>query len=404
MDSDAVTRARPSRRLGRAAGFTLVEMMVALVIGALVVAAVFSIGGASSRHFQEQQRIGVTQRAVRMAMSRLTRDIQRAGYMHVPSNRSPFVRVCPTPALPREVPAVWLANDDSDGNAALNAVQRGRNGVSADRLRLIGNYATSDQYLIDSVSAAGNVLHLQEDWLGFRRSFTTTRGGAAVADTQRFDDTFRAGRMLHLETAFGWHIFARVVNATIDSTGNTATVTISPGLGADNPCLSGLGRGTLVTPLSEVQYSIQLAPADSNLAARSNEVVGPNTQLVREELDMSNGAVLSRRVVLEYAVDFNVDAYVNTTVALGLPPNIVPVQGPATQNAIQATPWQVRSLLVSLAARTPEQDPRFPWTYGGGRPATMPLNRFQVFPDRDGAARVRQLVTEVQTPNLLPGT
>ncbi len=393
---------RPHRHVRpRRGGFTLVEMMVALVIGALVVAAVFSIGGASARHFQEQQRIGVTQRSVRMAMSRLQRDIQRAGYMHVPSNLSPFVNMCPTPAIPRNVPAITMTNDDPTGNVALNAINRARNGTSADRLRLIGNYGTSDQYLVDSVSAAGNVFFLQEDWLGFRRSFTAQTASGSVTDTQRFDDTFRAGRMLHVETSYGRHMFVRVQSATIDSSAMNATVTVTPGIGVDNPCVAGLGRGTVITPLSEIQYSIQRSTG-TNLDATAAAVVGPNTVLMREELDMSTGAVLSRRVVLEYAVDFNVDAFVNTA-GVGVPPNLVQVTAGGAQAAITNAPWQVRSLVVALAARTPEQDTRFPWTYGGGRPATMPLNRYQVFSTRPGAARVRQLTSEIQTPNLLPG-
>ncbi len=400
-----MTKAHRHIRRGRA-GFTLVEMMVALVIGALVVAAVFSIGGASARHFQEQQRVGVTQRSVRMAMSRLQHDIQRAGYMSVPSNLSPNVVMCPTVPTLRNVPAIWMVNDDASGNTALDAVNRATNGVSADRVRLIGNYGTSDQYLVDSISSAGNVLFMQEDWLGFRRSFMVSTASGTVTDSQRFLDTFRSGRMLHIETNYGRHAFVRVQSATIDGTGTNATITITPSIppgAGPTGCYSGLGRGTIISPLSEVQYSIQPALAGSNLDARAADVVGPNTQLVREELDMTSGAVLSRRVVLEYAVDFNVDAFINTTVATGLPPNLQAVTGAAAQNAIQATPWQVRSISVALAARTPEQDPRFPW-YTAGRPAGSPLNRFLVFNGRAGAARVRQMTTEIQTPNLLPGT
>ena len=40
------------RRLRATAGFTLVELMVALVISGFVIGAMYSIGSASSRHFQ----------------------------------------------------------------------------------------------------------------------------------------------------------------------------------------------------------------------------------------------------------------------------------------------------------------------------------------------------------------
>jgi len=164
-----------------------------------------------------------------------------------------------------------------------------------------------------------------------------------------------------------------------------------------------LPPGTLVTPIAEIRYQIQSAPAGSTTATRSANVVGPNTQLVREELNMGTGAVLpgTRRTILEYAIDFNIDAFVDTSPPT-LPPNIVRQNDAAAATTIQARPWQVRSLVVSLAARTPEQDRRFPWTYTGGRSAADPLNRFRVFTDRDGAARVRQITADIQTPNLVP--
>ena len=76
-----MNRPTTDRARSRRAGFTLIEMMVALAAGGLVIAAVFTLGGASARHFQEQQRVGVTQRSVRMAMERLRR--------RFPNRRSP---------------------------------------------------------------------------------------------------------------------------------------------------------------------------------------------------------------------------------------------------------------------------------------------------------------------------
>ncbi|MBC7172556.1 MAG: prepilin-type N-terminal cleavage/methylation domain-containing protein, partial [Polyangiaceae bacterium] len=67
---------RPSRKKG---GFTLVELMAALVAGLVAITAIYAVGSSSARHFQEQQRIAQTQMALRMAMSQLRVDIQRAG-------------------------------------------------------------------------------------------------------------------------------------------------------------------------------------------------------------------------------------------------------------------------------------------------------------------------------------
>lgn len=387
----------------RRSGFTLLELMVALFIGAIVIVSVFTLGGASTRHFQEQQRVGTTQRSVRMAMDRLRRDIARAGYLSVPDTRSNEVRMCPTPASPRPVQAVWFA--DAAGNTALDAIDRAANNVSADQLRLTGNFVTSDSYLVRSTDATGGQIFLQTDWLGFRRSFVVGSGGSAVVDTARFNEVFAPGRMLHIETPSGFHFMVNITGAIVNSSGTVATVSISPPLGTDNPCLRGLGRGSLVAPISEVEYFV--GPATGPLVPRSPAVTGANTVLFRRELDMRNGNVLAgtTRPVLEWAVDFNLDFVLDTNpTPRTSPPILVRRNGAAAQAPVQTSSWQVRTVIASVAARTPEQDTRFPWpdTWGSSRPATEPLNRYRVFSTRPGAARVRQLTTEIQIPNLIP--
>lgn len=374
-----------AQRHRRRQGFTLLELMVALVIGGLVVAAVFTLGGASSRHFQEQQRIGVTQRSVRMAMERLRRDIARSGYLSVPDTTSPTVRMCPQPA---SLPVQAIQHFDADGDGVL--VNRAANGVSADRLVLTGNYATSDGYLVRAFDGAGTQVILQSDWLAFQRAFFVD----GMANAERFQDVFRPGRFLHIETPSGYHSFVAITDARLDASG--ATISISPALGANNPCLRGLGRGSIVSPISMIQYSI--GAATPTLASKNPTVTGPNTVLYRDELDMrtttvSTVTVMQRQPVLEYAIDFNLDYIVDLNINPTQPPQLAARAGGAT-----FSPWQVRSVIASIAARTPEQDRRFPWV---PPIAGAPLNRFQVFTDREGAARVRQLRTEIQMPNLV---
>lgn len=390
----------------RRQGFTLLELMIALLIGGLVVAAVFTLGGASTRHFHEQQRVGVTQRSVRMAMDRLRRDIARAGYLSVPDTRSPNVRMCPTPTTPRVVQAVWFDDADTAGNAALDTVNRTQNAVSADRLRLTGNYATSDGYLVRALNGDGTQVTLQTDWLAFRRSFVSNLSGTPTVDTARYAEVFRPGRMLHIETANGFHFLVEITASSVNSLGSMATITISPGLGADNPCLRGLGRGSIATPISEIEYFIGTPGTNSSLLPRNEAVTGANTVLFRRELNMGTGDELagSRRPILEWAVDFNLEFVVDTSTSAALPPVLQRRNGATAETVLQNSSWQVRSVIASLAGRTPEQDRRFPWPteWAGGRPSSAPLNRFLVFPDQPGAARVRRLTTEIQAPNLIP--
>jgi prepilin-type N-terminal cleavage/methylation domain-containing protein len=394
------------RRLRRA-GFTLLELLVALTIGALVSSAVFTLGGAASRHFQEQQRVGVTQRSVRMAMDRVRRDVQRAGFLHVSSTNAPQVLTCPTPAVPGVLPAVGFTNDDPTGNTALASINRSANGVSADRLLLTGNYTTGDSYLVRAVSSSGNTLFLQTSWLAFQRAFTVDNGaGVRVPAPATFQQVFPAGGMVHVESRDGHHFFVNIVSSTLGAGGTTASIQISPSLGVDNPCLDGLGRGALVSPISTIAYSIGSPTPGSALQPRNAAVSGANTVLFRQELNPATLAPVAGRVnrpVLEWAVDFNVVSFlIDQNLTPGNPPNVQPVVAASAAATVAATPWRIRGVVVSVAARTPEQDRRFPWPWTGGRPGGTPLNRFQVFPAEPGAARVRQLTAEILMPNMVP--
>jgi hypothetical protein len=115
---------------------------------------------------------------------------------------------------------------------------------------------------------------------------------------------------------------------------------------------------------------------------------------------MASGAVLETRTVLEWAVHFDVDAMVETA-AVGAASLPVRVDDAAAAAALTANPQRVRSLHIEIAARTPEQDPRFPWVDPASDPTAPPLARFRVFAARDGAARVRSASAEITLMNLV---
>ena len=70
---------RSARRARSQAGFTLVEMMIALLAGSFAIMAVYYLGGVSSRGFNEQSRVAESQMALRTAMEQLRRDISLMG-------------------------------------------------------------------------------------------------------------------------------------------------------------------------------------------------------------------------------------------------------------------------------------------------------------------------------------
>ena len=375
-------------------GFTLLELLVAMTATVLVVSTLYYVGGASQRHFQEQQRIAQTQMSVRMAMEQLRRDVSMAGFLGSPNTR--LEQRC----LPPIAEMQSVAFENNVGSIA----NGGENGSQADRLVLSGNYATGDLYLVRGVDATGSRIYLQTDWQGFRRSLMDSTG--TTIDVARFNSVFLPGRKLMVRTQDGYTFFLTIS----DRDPATGSITINPGV-AGVSC-GGSFAGSSIAPISQIEYTVtpfSATAAGANLAA-INAAAGVTgdvgSVLLRRELVADTGVPVagSERAVLEFAVDFNVDFIVDTNITRGLPPNLQQVLGAAAggivapgSTAANPGPQNLRSLIVRLAARTGEQDPRFPFV---PRAAGDPMTRFRANPSLPGAARVRTLQTEILVPNV----
>lgn len=396
--------------LDRRAGFTLVELMVALVAGLLVVSAAYYIGGASSKHFAEQQRIGQTQTAVRMAMMQLEADIERAG-LHgsansmtaqncglAPANRIQAVDYTAgtyTPALP---------------NAAANP------GVAADRLVLTGNYATSDAYLVNTVGPTGSQVVLQPNWQAMRRDFgqwgtpdPAETPAPPPFDETRFQQVFRAGRMLKLSTNAGKELFVTIQGTDPGGAGMQGPViNVAPSIPVGDLCVGGLADGALVAPLVQIEYAVVDPSTEASLAVLMNPSTTPqleaalgrtNAVLVRRELDF-NGAVIAgtTRIVMEYVANLQF-SFVFDTSGPGVAPNLVRRTDAGAVAIFNANPEQIRAVSVDLGARTRQHEDRFAFV-PRTNPALEPLTSYQVNAIAPGAARVRSLHTEILIPNV----
>ncbi len=403
----SAARAERSRRT---AGFTLIELMVAMTAGLVAIMSIYTVASASSRHFHEQQRIAQTQSAVRLAMEQVRRDLQRAGFLGTPNSRRE-VR-CATPPL--EIAAVeYLADADT---AVLP--EAATNGAKADRIRLVGNYATGDSYLATGVDGSGGRIFLQRQWQAFRRDFGVVAGTGSAEypfDPLRFSDVFQPGRFLHIFTQQNQHFFVRITGVEPER----AAISFTPTLPIGSACVGGLADGALVAPLVRLEYTVMDLAADGVLGARLRPVGGrvlpagdtlgrSSVQLVRREVAFDGAATPQRgteRIVLDYAAFADYRFVVDQESTTGRPPNLQVLAGPVAQNYIQNNPEDVRSVIVTLAARTADQDPRFPWVpAGAGNPALgIPPTRYRVHAGVggfQGAARVRALRSEVVLPNL----
>jgi prepilin-type N-terminal cleavage/methylation domain-containing protein len=406
---------RRTRRPAR--GYTLVELLIAMLITSVTVVALYQVSRSATETFNQQQRAAEMQLRLRFAMETLRADVARAGYMMSP-NTATDPRVCPRPMNPLQ--AIEVARDATPGVPlpTTNAF------VNPARLRLVGNYTSLDEYRVAGIN--GTTISLQNQ----------TPQWANVESQADMDRIFRGPmgqkRLLRITSNTGGVQFVQVNTANWQSTNSTmlptlildvAPMIIGDGMGMGSQCgVSGLDVGATVVPLIMVEYGVESLYSNVNQRARHREayptddtLAALKTDLVRREFNIEPtlrenfGAT---RIVGEYAVDLDVGVALDdgtpngsltgppTMRTLGLGDTSIDtvVGSVATLGANTALPQRVRSLILRLSIRDRDQDPSFGWVARGA--ATEPLTRLRVFGDRPGAARVRTITTEVALPNL----
>lgn len=240
-------------------------------------------------------------------------------------------------------------------------------------------------------------MELGTNFMSYRRTFSSDPATNNI-DTALVSRTFAAGTPLLVRLGGGMRIWTTANGVTADGLGTNARITTNT---TRPSCPNGVGMegwaqgGVTVAPVSLVRYEIQGAPV--GLAPRVAAAVGTNTVLMRTEINpLTNVIIDGPTPVLEYAVHFDVDVFRDTAVG-ALPSRIQVVDDAAAALATIAQPATVRGLRISLAARTPESDPRLSEgvaPLGDGTPRV-----FRVFAGRTGGARVRSAYTEVFLPN-----
>jgi type II secretory pathway component PulJ len=388
--------------------------MVALTVGALAVTAVYTLGAASSKQFGEQRRISNVQTSLRMVMNQLKRDIARAGYLGSPNAASPGERCMVT-----NTPVAISFQDNPPADFQLVDPNNQHGGLQADRLLLIGDYVTRGDYLISGLNNPGTTAYFQSNWQAFRRDFTNWWANPPapnVINVNDFSAAFQTNRWMRLQNQQGFKFFVAITNSGLDPVSGLPQVTFSGALPVGNPCVGGFMGGAKAAPLSMIRYRLAQAAAAGPNAAIDAAIKGNNVQLIREEIDPVasanplnplQSALLANtmpQTLLDYVVHFDVDFVYDarTRGTAGTPPCLVLYDDNAPSNpAACATagflPERVRTAIVTLSARTPEQDPRFIWL---ARAVGQPLTRYQFNPAIPGAARVRTLRSEILVPNV----
>ena len=429
-------------------GFTLIELMVAMVVGLTAITSVYSLGSAMSKQFYEEQRTASSQGSSRVAIMELRRDISRAGLFGSPNGtREPTCDSTP-PSLPLlsggSGPMGAFQYYADEDQLVINP-QGANTGVFADRLRILTSLYLTDQLLVHSAGSGGTTIVLQTGNQAYRRTFSWGQTAGPFTSGQQptyldgdlgWDDAwsgetgswkgiaqkgaraFQTGSVLHIETPEGRHFF-RSVFGKDGNTEDEVRMQVTPPLPLATACLPGAAEGSTISPLQWVEYAvvdpfdpnqvgsdfmnfdgmfyIDLDPSNPSFTlhdAGATPLEAPNRVLVRRILDSTTGNVRpnSTQVVAEFVSNFRVSFLIDTTSGTAA---TAALTGTSNENTINSTPEQVRTVIIDLGIRSPVEDPTIPYSTN-----TDAGTRFDVNDAQHGSARVRHMHIEIPVMNV----
>jgi prepilin-type N-terminal cleavage/methylation domain-containing protein len=222
-------------------GFTLIELMVALVVAGVLMATLVGISGSVQRSFGRSKDIIELQANLRFAMHSLVDDFSRAAYMYSPN---PDNQTLP-PKDRRTVGLLPLPAEEMAAVAFDNAT---------DKFTLLGNYVSSRDYrwnLDDSVIRSRNGLLAGPPGSG--AELLSGFGDANdMAFERDFNDVFCPGVLVRLDRgdSYSYHTVATA------AAGNYG-ITLNP-----NPDRGGkvLGSERWINPITPVGYQMVQDP------------------------------------------------------------------------------------------------------------------------------------------------
>ena len=411
-------------------GFTLIELMVATVLGMMAITAIYAIGATSTRRFGQQADVSTTQNTARFALEELRRTVARAGLFATPNLKEEQTCGATTTTLPLEGGGTstfgaiqYYVGDDSVVDA--NGLNGSLN-VRADRLRILGNVLTSDRFLISGTNTDGTRLFFQQDWQAFRRTFlarplTVPDGGIPIVNNL-FSTYAWNSQLVHIETKEGMHFF-RTTQANPNGAGTLGTdryINITSALPIGTACAPGQLESATVAPVTWVDYRVinpfatgselKYTALHTDLlgekvpVAATEALEGSNAVLVRREISTINQTLVSNRIsiVAEYVVNFQVSFWVDTNSGNSGSPVLALREGSAAETYINGggtgggNPEHVRSVIIQLDVRTPFEDPDLPFSVPDGGMA----HTFDVDDGIKGSSRIRQSRIEIPVPNI----
>jgi len=383
----------PNTGLGRG-GFTLIELMVALVVGGMLMATLVGVSAAIQRSAGWSREISDIQANLRMAMKAISDDVVQAAFM---SPADMALEQCKYPGQlgggPTPPPAIaW------DG--------------ATRTLTLSGNMVSSREFLVDlQGNPASQATLLCRNGMPFEPVlncggdpeampfgfFSSVPADQAAFNAQQFNRVFCAGQLFRINRGSGVYGFFQV-QAPVAA---TFTFGLNPTLNRDHEAFGVAtkgDRGKWVNPITSLDYRVVNGGDRGWLLRRSQTVCGvAETRDLIEYLLPADGTAWEGFQVQVYVEPTPPVTYCGPRPTSTLDPNS---QAPQAANAANMVPTVARAVVVTLRGRTATEDPGFRLPGYGANDT----RNFGFDLDGDpatGLARVRTESTMIQLKNLV---
>lgn len=367
-------RRGPARPFGDA-GLTLLELLVASAVAAILMVAIYYVYTASARGYRVHQQVMGSMQQARFAMAQLQRDVSAAGFLATPQSLADN-NVCPKPAG-RLRGIVLRRGGAANGNPRL----------APQNVTMFGAFWSQSIYFTQSV--VGNVVTLQG----------AADGAPYPRTVDEFDRIFSQRRFLRIVNADQFEMYIPISSADFQNRTITLGSPVPVATPPDFCGVQGFGVGLEVTVVGFVRYLMVADPAETG-----------KVDLVRQEIDGSDvqlDQVIANSTirVAEYAADLQFYDFAMDVDRSGRAPNL---QQYATLTDVEssvnqtldlgnaARPQDLRSMTIKLTTRTREEDEAFPFRPRAA--ATDPLDSYEVDASMVGSAHTSTLAVRVGFP------
>jgi prepilin-type N-terminal cleavage/methylation domain-containing protein len=335
----------------RSEGFTLIELMVALVVAGLLVSVLVGLSATVQQSYGRSKDIIELQANLRFAMKILTDDLTRAAYMFSPDAANDNChRYGSPPDTGWSATPTWKAIEYD---------------AASYTLTLRGNYLSSTDYLmrLDGINS-GTILCRDQTILALNDAnpaaascgsgtyastgLTTSESNIPFRTSEEFKKVFASGQLFRLDAEDRHYTYHYV-----SSTGTSLKVNFSPDLNRDKV----RGHFKWVNPVATVRYQIAEKTAGSGNWVLSRIVVEASSDTTKVEHPVEIAEFLLPPNDAN-APGFSIQVYNDSGGGICQVPWQPSISAPVALDG-SVDPTKVRAMVVTLRGRTPVEDPDF---------------------------------------------